>query len=191
MTRRTDDFFAESARWRDEALRLRGILLDQGLEEELKWGKPCYIHDGQNIAILQKMKAFLALLFFKGALMDDPEGLLREQGKNTRSARRLCFTSVEQVDREEAAIRALIRSAVAVEEAGLELPPAPAPELAEELQARLDADPALKRAFEALTPGRQRAYDLHISGAKRSETRARRVEQHVPRILAGKGLRDP
>lgn len=166
-------------------------MLDQGLEEELKWGKPCYTHDGQNIAILQKMKAFLALLFFKGALMDDPEGLLREQGKNTRSARRLCFTSVEQVDREEAAIRALIRSAVAVEEAGLELPPAPAPELAEELQARLDADPALKRAFEALTPGRQRAYDLHISGAKRSETRARRVEQHVPRILAGKGLRDP
>ena len=185
-----ETFFAKRARWRDEAQRLRAILLDQGLREELKWGKPCYTHGGANVCILQKMKGFLALMFFKGALLDDPEGLLEEQGENTRSARRLCFTSVDQVAQRERAVRGFVAKAIAAEEAGLELPEPPALVLVEELRARLDADPTLRAAFDALTPGRQRAYHLHISGAKQSATRARRVEQHVPRILAGKGLRD-
>jgi uncharacterized protein YdeI (YjbR/CyaY-like superfamily) len=185
-----DRRFAEATRWREEATQLRAILLDCGLGEALKWGKPCYTHDGDNIAILQRMKGFLALMFFKGALLDDPAGVLQEQGENTRSARRVCFTSVEDVERMDATVRALVREAIAVEAAGLTLPDPPELVLVEELQARLDADPALKTAFEALTPGRQREYHLHVSGAKQSETRARRVAQHVPRILAGKGLRD-
>ena len=190
MDPRTDPFFDAPKRWQRESQRLREILLDCGLGEALKWGKPCYTQGDQNIAILQRMKPFLALMFFKGALLDDPDGLLEEQGENSRSARRLCFTSVEQVARMEPSVRALVRSAIAVSEAGLELPEAPALVLVEELQARLDADPALAAAFEGLTPGRRRAYHLHISSAKQSKTRARRVEQHVPRILAGKGLRD-
>ena len=191
MDSRIEKQFAESARWGAEAKALRAILLDAGLDEAFKWGKPCYGHDGNNVAILQKMKAFLALMFFKGALLDDPEGLLQEQGENTRSARRLCFTSVEDVAEMADAVRDFVQKAIAVEEAGLKLPERPALVLIEELQARLDADPALKAAFEALTPGRQREYNLHVSGAKRSETRVRRVEKHVPRIMAGKGLRDP
>lgn len=190
MTDELDARFADADRWRDEALRLRAILRSEGLEEALKWRKPCYTHDGQNIAILQRMKRFLALMFFKGALLDDPEGALESQGENSRSARRLCFTSVAQVEEREAVVRALVRSAIQVEAEGLELPERPAAVLAPELQERLDADPALKAAFEALTPGRQRAYNLHVAGAKQSSTRARRVAQHVPKILAGKGLRD-
>jgi len=171
-------------------VRLRAILLDCGLHEALKWGKPCYTHGGVNIAILQKMNAFLALMFFKGALLDDPKGLLEEQGENSRSARRLCFTDVRQVARMDASVRSFVGKAIAVEEAGLELPKRPDLVLVDELRARLDRDPALKAAFEKLTPGRQREYNLQVSSAKQSKTRVQRVEQQVPRILAGKGLRD-
>ncbi len=190
MDRRLETFFADDARWGREAARLRPVLLDCGLDEALKWGKPCYGHEDANIAILQPMKAFLSLMFFKGALLDDPKGLLEEQGENTRAARRLCFTSVEEVARKERAIRAFARKAIAAEEACLALPAKPRLVLADELRARLDADDGLKAAFEALTPGRQREYNLHVAGAKQATTRARRVEQHVARILAGKGLRD-
>ncbi len=185
-----DAYFANAKRWRDESERLRVVLLDCGLEEAIKWGKPCYGTGSANIAIMQPMKAFLALMFFRGALIDDPDGVLEKQGENSRSARRVCFTSVEQVDQMGATVRALVRGAIAVEEAGLSLPERPELVLAEELRERLDADPALKAAFESLTPGRQRAYNLYVCGAKQANTRARRVEQHVPRILAGKGLRD-
>jgi len=185
-----DAYLADATRWRDEAEALRAILLDCELEEAIKWGKPCYAHEGRNLCIVQPFKDFLALMFFKGALMEDPDGLLREQGENTRSARRLCFTSVAEVENTEPAIRAFVREAVAVEDEGRALPPRPPPVLADELRARLDADPELKAAFERLTPGRRREYNLYVSGAKRSETRASRVEKHVERILAGKGLRD-
>lgn len=190
MDRRLETFFAGDARWGEEAARLRPVLLDAGLDEALKWGKPCYGHGGANVAILQPMKPFLSLMFFKGALLADPKGLLEEQGENTRAARRLCFTSVEEVARKERAVRDFVRKAIAVEEAGLALPAKPRLVLADELKARLDADDALKAAFEALTPGRQREYNLYVTGAKQSATRARRVEQQVVRILAGKGLRE-
>lgn len=190
MANEVDAYLAKLERWREECARLREVLVDCGLEESLKWRKPCYGHEGSNVAILQPMKRFVALMFFKGALLDDPEGVLQEQGKNTRSARRLCFTDVAEVDAMEDTLRGLVASAVHVEEAGLELPERPALELVPELRERLEADPKLAAAFEALTPGRQRGYNLHIGGAKQSATRARRVEKHVPRILAGKGLHD-
>ncbi len=187
---KVDGFLAGATRWRGESTRLREILLDAGLDEALKWGKPCYAADGRNLAIVQPMKAFLALMFFKGALLDDPAGVLEEQGENSRGQRRICFTSVAQVDELAGVVGALVRQAVEVERAGLTLPERPAPVLADELQARLDVDPELRAAFEGLTPGRQREYNLHISGAKQSATRARRVDQLAPRILEGKGLRD-
>ncbi len=185
-----DRYFATAKRWRAESERVRAVLLDCGLGESLKWGKPCYTHDGHNIAILQKMNAFLALMFFKGALLEDPSRVLEEQGENSRYPRRVCFTDVAQVTRLEATLRDLVRAAIAVEASGATLPERAAPALAPELQARLDRDPALREAFLALTPGRRREYNLHVAGAKQSSTRARRVEQHVARILAGRGLRD-
>jgi uncharacterized protein YdeI (YjbR/CyaY-like superfamily) len=179
-----------SPRWGAEMAELRSVLLGSGLAEELKWGKPCYCHGGRNVAIVQEMRQFLALMFFKGALLDDPHGVLEDQGPNSRSARRVCFTSVQDVARLAGAVRDLVDSAVAAEEAGLEVGPAPEPELVEELARRLDGDPALRSAFEALTPGRRREYNLHVAGAKRAATREARIDRHVPRILEGKGLRD-
>lgn len=179
-----------SARWSAELRAVRRILLGCGLTEAIKWGKPCYGHDGRNIAILQEMKDFLALMFFKGALLDDPDGVLEEQGANTRSARRVRFTSVDDVRRSAGAVEALVKDAIRVEEAGLEVGPPPELVLVAELAERLDADPRLRAAFDGLTPGRQRAYHLHVSAAKQPATRAARAEQCVPRILAGKGLRD-
>ncbi len=187
-----DAYLADATRWPEEIAELRAILLRCGLEESVKWGKPCYSDTASenNIAIIQSMKNFLALLFFKGALLDDPRGLLKEQGANTRSARRLCFTSVGQVREHAPAVRDLVRRAIEVEAEGKTLPERGALVLAEELQARLDADPKLAKAFETLTPGRQRAYNLYITGAKQAKTRHARVDKHVTRILAGKGLRD-
>jgi len=171
-------------------IALRPILLDRGLAEEIKWGKPCYCHEGRNIAIMQEMKGLLALMFFKGALMSDPDGVLREQGPNSRSARRIEFTSVDDVDRMADTVRACIDEAVRVEDMRLEPAPPPPLELVAELQERLDADARLRAAFDALTPGRQREYHLYVSGAKQATTRRARVERCVPGILAGKGRRD-
>jgi len=185
-----DEFLAEATTWKSVATRLRKVLVKLDLEETIKWGKPCYSHGGNNIAIIQPFKEFLALMFFKGALLDDPDELLEEQGENTRSARRVCFTKVADVTRLQAAVGALVRSAIEVQEQGKTLPKRPAPVLAEELQSRLDGNARLRAAFEKLTPGRQREYNLFISGAKQSKTREARVDKHVDRILAGKGMRD-
>jgi uncharacterized protein YdeI (YjbR/CyaY-like superfamily) len=185
-----DAYLACSEQWPEEVAALRGILLGCGLGEVIKWGKPCYTDDGRNIVIVQEFKDFVALMFFKGALLDDPDGVLEAQGPNSRSARRMEFTSVDDVTRSVGTIQAYVAQAVEVEQSGAEVGPAPEEELAEELQERLDQDPALKEAFESLTPGRRRAYNLHISGAKQSKTRAARVDKHIPRILEGKGLND-
>ena len=190
MPKGVDAYFARAKQWREESERLRTILLACELDEALKWGKPCYGVDGKNIAIIQPMKAFVALLFFKGALLEDPDGVLEEQGENTRSALRLCFTSVREVAEMESVVRDFVRQAVEVESAGLSVPKQTKLELVEELRTRLEGSPKLKAAFEALTPGRQRAYNIYISGAKRSQTRADRVEKCVPAIRAGRGLRD-
>jgi uncharacterized protein YdeI (YjbR/CyaY-like superfamily) len=185
-----DAYITRSGKWPEEMTDLRPILLACGLTEEIKWGKPCYSHEGRNIVILQEMKEFLALMFFKGTLLKDSEGVLEEQGPNSRSARRIRFTSVDDVARLTDTVKAYIGEAIDVEEAGLEVGPAPELHLVEELQDRLDRDPALKAAFEALTPGRQREYNLYFSGAKQAATRASRVEKYARKILDGKGFRD-
>ena len=183
-------FIKKSATWSDEMTALRTVLLKAGLTEEIKWAKPCYSTDGNNIAIMQPMKNFLALMFFKGALLSDPKGLLESQGPNSRSAKRVCLRSVADVTKNAPAIAKLIAAAIAVEEEGLEVAPAPKMELVAELQARLKRDKALKKAFDGLTPGRQREYNLHFSSAKQSATREARIDKASPQILAGKGLRD-
>jgi uncharacterized protein YdeI (YjbR/CyaY-like superfamily) len=173
-----------------EIAALRPILLDSGLTEDLKWGKPCYSRQGRNIVAVQEMKDFLALMFFKGALFKDTYGVLEEQGPNSRSGRRVRFTSADDVARLSDAVRAYIDEAIGVAEAGLEVGPAPELVFVEELQNRLEGDAALKAAFESLTPGRRRKYHLHFSGAKQSKTRVARVDKYAPKILAGTGLRD-
>jgi uncharacterized protein YdeI (YjbR/CyaY-like superfamily) len=190
MNTDVDAYVERSEQWSEELAAIRPVLLDRGLSEEIKWGKPCYVHDGANIAILQEMKEFLALMFFKGALLADPEGVLEEQGPNTRSARRMRFTSVDDVHRLADTVSAYVDEAIEVEQEGLDIGPAPELVLVEELQRRLDRDPELRAAFDALTPGRQREYHLQISSAKQAATREARVDKFAPRILAGKGFRD-
>jgi uncharacterized protein YdeI (YjbR/CyaY-like superfamily) len=185
-----DAYVAQAERWPEEIAALRPILAGCGLVEEIKWRKPCYTHEGHNIVILQEMKDFLALMFFKGALLTDEHGVLEDQGPNSRSARRMCITSVDDVTRLSPIIADYVAAAIEVERSGQQVGPAPELVLVEELQARLDADPALRDAFDALTPGRRREYNLHVADAKQASTRAARVDKCVPRILAGNGLRD-
>jgi uncharacterized protein YdeI (YjbR/CyaY-like superfamily) len=190
MDSKVDAYIARADQWSYEMRALQTVLLDCDLTEEIKWGKPCYGHDGKNIAIMQPMKGFLALMFFKGALLEDPLGMLREQGPNSRSAKRLELTSVEDVTESAGTIKDYVEEAIDVERAGLEVGPAPEPELVEELQRRLDEDPEFRTAFTSLTPGRQREYHLYFSDAKQSSTRESRIDKCSEKILAGKGLRD-
>jgi uncharacterized protein YdeI (YjbR/CyaY-like superfamily) len=185
-----DAYLRDSGRWRDEIEALRPILLECPVSEEIKWGKPCYTHDGKNILILQEMKDFLAVMFFKGALLGDDHGVLVDQGPNSRSARRIQITSVDDVHRLADTVAAYVDEAIAVEEAGLQVEVADAPALADALEARCSQDQAFKAAFDGLTPGRQREYNLYVSQAKQATTRAARVERCADKILAGKGLRD-
>ena len=185
-----DAYIRQSTKWPAEMTELRPILLGCGLIEEIKWGKPCYRHERKNIVILQEMNDFLALMFFKGALLNDPAGVLEEQGPNSRSARRMQFTSVDDVARLADTVKAYIDDAIGIEDAGIEVGPAPELVFVEELQSRLDRDRAFRSAFEALTPGRQREYNLYFSSAKQAKTREARVEKYAPKILDGKGLRD-
>ena len=185
-----DAYLAASERWPAEVAALRSVLIGCGLDESIKWGKPCYSHDGTNIAVMQEMKHFLALMFFKGALLDDPDGVLHDQGPNSRSARRMQFTSVDEIRRLATVVPSYVEQAIDVEAQGLEIGPAPEPEMIDELQERLAADPELAAAFDGLTPGRRREYHLYFSSAKQSSTRASRVDKYVPKILAGKGFRD-
>jgi uncharacterized protein YdeI (YjbR/CyaY-like superfamily) len=187
---KVDQYIEQSEMWPDEMAALRPLLLEGGLTEEFKWYKPCYTHAGKNIVIMQEMKEFLALMFFKGALLKDPDGVLEDQGPNSRSARRIRLTSVEDVARLADTVQALVKEAIGVEAAGLEVDPGPGLVLVEELQNRLDEDPALQAAFGSLTPGRQREYNLYISGAKQTKTRVARIDKYAAKILAGKGLRD-
>jgi uncharacterized protein YdeI (YjbR/CyaY-like superfamily) len=185
-----DAYLASSDLWPDVVRALRPLLSGCGLTEEIKWGKPCYSHEGRNILILQEMNRFLAMMFFKGALLSDPDGVLENQGPNSRSAKRICFTSVADVDRLTPTVRAYVAEAIAVEDAGLAVDPAPEPELVAELRERLADDAALRSGFESLTPGRRREYHLHFSDAKQSSTRIARIDKYADRIRAGKGLRD-
>ncbi len=177
--------------WQPELRRLREILLDSGLTEERKWGSPCYTFEGSNISMLGSLRESCTLSFFKGALLKDPKGILQKPGENSQSARVIRFTEVAQIDAVKNDLRAYIAEAIDAEKQGLKVEFKKNPEpMPEELIAALDADPKLKTAWEALTPGRQRGYILHISGAKQSATRTTRIKKWAPQIMRGKGMHD-
>ena len=189
---KVDRLFIDAERWRQEVDELRGILLECGLVEEQKWGKPCYADNGKNICIIQRFKDFLALLFFKGALLKDPDGMLERQGPNSRVGYRVRFTSAQDVRRMAKSIKAYVHEAIEVEKAGREVEQREAAEIeySEELIDTFGNDPDFKAAFERLTPGRQRGYIWHFAHAKQSKTRAARIEKNRRKIFDGKGLRD-
>ena len=189
---KVDAFLSKAKQWREEFVKLRAIALDCGLTEELKWGQPCYTVDNSNVVLMHGFKEYCALLFMKGALLSDLEGILVQQTENTQAARQIRFTSLEEIEELEPVLKAYIIEAIAVEKSGLKVDYKKTVEytVPEEFQNKLDELPALKTAFEALTPGRQRAYLLYFSQAKQSKTREARVERYMPQILDGKGLND-
>ena len=187
-----DAYLARAKTWQAEQEQLRRIALDCALTEDFKWGQPCYSWEGSNIVLIHVFKAYAALLFFKGALMKDPEGILVQQTKNVQAARQIRFTAGQDIAKMKTVLKAYIREAIAVEKSGqkVSFKETAAFEMPEEFRARLAASPEFKAAFEALTPGRQRAYLLHFAAAKQSGTREARIEKCRPKILAGKGLND-
>jgi len=187
---KVEAFVGRAKTWRGEIEKIRSILLDCGLEEDLKWGKPCFAFEGSNIAIIQPFKEHCSLMFFKGALLKDTHGLLRSQGENTQSALRLEFTSEAQV--KKAVLTSYVKQAIAVEKAGLKVDfkAKRELELPDELTVVLNKDKKLAKAFHALTPGRQRGYVMHFNSAKQSQTRTARIEKCASKILAGKGMQD-
>lgn len=192
MNPRVDFFFNKATQWHQEYEQLRMIALDSGLVEELKWGCPCYSQDKKNIVLIHGFKDYCALLFFKGALLKDPAGILIQQTKNVQSARQIRFTSVEEIIKKQSILKKYIKEAMEVESAGLKVTLKKTSDFTvpEEFQNKLNTLPALKKAFKALTPGRQRAYIFYFSSAKQPQTRAARVEKYMPQILRGKGLDD-
>jgi uncharacterized protein YdeI (YjbR/CyaY-like superfamily) len=187
---KVDAFVSRAKRWRGEIQKLRSILLESGLDEELKWGKPCFQFEGKNVAIIQPFKDHCAVMFFKGALLEDTHGLLRSQGENTQSALRLEFASEAEI--KNTVLKSYAKQAIAVEKSGrkVDFKAKRQLELPDELTEILQRDRKLAKAFDALTPGRQRGYVLYFMGAKKSETRTARIEKHIPRILAGLGFHD-
>ncbi|MEO6356144.1 MAG: YdeI family protein [Ferruginibacter sp.] len=192
MNPAVDFYFDKAGTWQEAIRQLRMIVLDCGLTEELKWGCPCYSFEGSNIVLIHVFKEYCALLFFKGALLKDSKNILIQQTKNVQAARQVRFTNVKEIVKLEKTLQAYIHQAVAVEKAGLkvELKTTTAYTVPEEFQTKLNKLPKLKAAFDALTPGRQRAYLLHFSAPKQASTREARVEKYIPQILNGKGLND-
>lgn len=186
-----DAYLADSEQWPDEVAAIRPILLSCGLVETIKWGKPCYCTaDDDNVVLIQEFSDHMALMFFQGVLLEDPEQVLHAQGPNTHGPKRMKFTSTQGVEALADVIRAYVEEATHHAVAGTELPPRPDEALVPELHERLANDDRLAEAFDGLTPGRQREYHLHIADAKQSATRNRRIDKVVPRILDGRGLRD-
>jgi uncharacterized protein YdeI (YjbR/CyaY-like superfamily) len=192
MNPKIDAFLSRAPQWQKEMTKLRAILLDCGLTEEMKWGKPCYTDQGRNIVVVQGFKEYCALLFLKGYLLADPDGILVKMGENTKIGRQVRFTDSRRITELRAILKAYVYEAVEVERSGVKgtVAKKAAPAIPEEFQVRLDKTPALKAAFEALTPGRQNAYLHHFASPKQSQTRAARVEKCVKQILAGKGLNE-
>jgi len=188
---KVDAYFSKLKNWQEELKKLRTIFLDSPLTEELKWAKPCYTFQKSNIAILCGLKESCAIGFLKGALLKDPNGILIRPGEHSQSGRWLKFTSVRQIAETQPILKAYIQEAIEAEKSGLKVAfkknPEPVPE---ELQKKLNKNPALKTAFKALTPGRQRGYILFFSAPKQSKTRESRIEKCIPQILNGKGLND-
>ena len=192
MIRTVEAYLAQERRWPAVVAALREILLGCGLDETVKWAKPCFGAAGRNVVLIQSFRDECRLMFFKGALLEDPDNMLETQGENSRAVRVMRFRSVEDVAAASVAIRGFVTAAVALEKAGAKVDFAEAREVEwpEELIAACEADEALGAAFRGLTPGRQRGYLLHFGGAKQAATRAARIEKHASRILAGKGMHD-
>jgi uncharacterized protein YdeI (YjbR/CyaY-like superfamily) len=192
MNPKVDWFFSKDTKWKKEFEKLRTIILDCGLMEELKWGCPCYTFEHANIVLIHGFKDYCAMLFFKGALLNDPNGILVQQTKNVQSARQVRFTSASEIVKMEKILKAYIYEAIEVERAGLKVKMKKTSDfkIPEEFQSQLAKKPALKKAFEALTPGRQRGYIFYFSQAKQSKTREERVKKYMRHILIGKGLED-
>ncbi len=192
MNPKVDGFLKKAKKWREEFQKLRMVCLECELTEGLKWGKPCYTFQNSNIVLIHGFKDYCALLFFKGALLKDAQGILVQQTENVQAARQIRFTNVREIVEMKPALKAYIKEAIEAEKAGLEVNYKKTSEfvIPEEVQNRLDESPALKTAFAALTPGRQRGYILYFSAAKQSKTREARVEKCVQQILDGKGLND-
>jgi uncharacterized protein YdeI (YjbR/CyaY-like superfamily) len=192
MSPKVDWFFEKDSQWQEEYVKLRAVCLSCGLTEELKWGQPCYTLKKANIVLIHGFKEYCALLVFKGALLSDPNGILIQQTENVQSARQIRFTNLHEIIEQESAVKSCIHEAIEVEKAGLkvELKKTEDYKVPEEFQYKLDHIPELKKAFEALTPGRQRGYLFHFSQPKLAKTRQERVEKYIPKILAGKGWDD-
>ncbi|MBL7954451.1 MAG: YdeI/OmpD-associated family protein [Flavobacteriales bacterium] len=192
MNPKVDWFFEKDGQWKSSFAKLRELALDSGLTEELKWGHPCYTLKGKNVFLIHGFNDYCALLFHKGALLKDDHGILVQQTANVQSARQIRFTSLKGITKLAPVIRSYIQQAIAVEQAGMKVPLKETAEfdMPEEFATKLKARPALKKAFFALTPGRQRGYLLYFAGAKQAKTREARIEKNLDRILAGKGLDD-
>lgn len=192
MNPKVDWFFEKEEKWQKEVKELRKIVLGCHLKEDLKWGCPCYTYEDKNIVLIHVFKEYCAFLFFKGALMKDPKEILIQQTENVQSARQIRFTGLEEINKLESDLKKYIFQAVEVEESGEKVPLKKTKEfpMTEELEAKFKELPALKKAFEVLTPGRQRAYLLHFSQPKQAKTRESRIEKCIPDILDGKGLND-
>lgn len=189
---KVDFYFEKNTKWQKEIEQLRKIVLDCGLNEELKWGCPCYTFEKKNIVLIHVFKEYCAVLFFKGALLKDADHILIQQTENVQAARQARFTSLKQVVKSKSALKACIFEAIEVEKAGLKVPLKKTKEfdMPEEFEKELQQNPELKRAFKALTPGRQRGYLLYFSAPKQSKTRMSRIEKYTPVILDGRGLND-
>ena len=192
MNPTVDAYLSELEQWREESEKLQKIILGCQLTEELKWGKPCYKYGNTNLVIIQGFKEYCALLFFKGVLLSDPEGVLVKTGENTEVGRQLRFTNVKEITKLAPIIQSYIYEAIEIERAGIKVEVKKSTELdiPEEFQQQLAKNAALKKAFFALTQGRQKAYIFYFSGAKQSKTRMNRVEKCIPQILDGKGLNE-
>jgi uncharacterized protein YdeI (YjbR/CyaY-like superfamily) len=192
MNPKVDFYFNKGNKWQEEIRKLRVIVLDCGLTEELKWGCPCYMFQKTNIVLIHVFKDYCAFLFFKGALLNDPKGILIQQTKNVQVARQIRFTNVQEIVKMKNILKAYIYEAIEVEKAGLKVNLKKTSEftIPEEFKNKLNKTPALKTAFHALTPGRQRAYIFYFSAPKQSKTRESRVEKSMKQILNGKGLDD-
>lgn len=191
MNSKVDEHINQSKQWKDEMNALRAIILDCQLSEDFKWGKPCYSFDGKNIVIIQGFKEYFALLFFKGGIMKDSKQLLVKMGENTQAGRQMRFENVQDILDKKEIIKDYIFEAIEIEERGekVEIKKEATP-IPEEFQIKMDENPELKKAFETLTPGRQRAYLFHFSAPKQSKTRESRIEKSIPNILEGKGMND-
>jgi uncharacterized protein YdeI (YjbR/CyaY-like superfamily) len=192
MNPKVDFYFTTAKTWQNEIIKLREIALECGLTEVLKWGCPCYTTGGRNIVLIHTFKEYCAYLFFKGSLMKDPRGILVQQTKNVQSARQVRVKSSTEIDKLEKVLKAYILEAIEIENSGLKVQFRKTKEfdVPEEFQVKLDQNKTLKKAFESLTPGRQRGYLLYFSSAKQVKTRDSRIEKFIPQILEGKGLDD-